>query len=149
MTGIDIGSDAFNDHTFIARRHAYEAANVSPPLAWSGVPDDAAELVLLCEDPTRRRGRSCTGSSWASTRTAAVSARGRVRRGAPRWSTATGSAAGRAASAARDDAHHYVFRLYALAEPCVLPDAPRAEQVHEAVDRARIADGTLVGLYRR
>lgn len=48
-----------------------------------------------------------------------------------------------------DDAHHYLFRLYALAEPCVLPDAPRADQVHEAVEQRQLASGTLVGLYQR
>lgn len=48
-----------------------------------------------------------------------------------------------------DEAHRYIFRLYALSEPCVLPDAPRADQVHEAVDKRELDSGTLVGLYRR
>ncbi|GAA3309126.1 hypothetical protein GCM10020295_72910 [Streptomyces cinereospinus] len=56
MAGIDIRSSAFDDHSFIARHYAYEGENVSPPLAWSGVPDDATELVLLCEDPDAPSG---------------------------------------------------------------------------------------------
>ncbi|MFD6323757.1 YbhB/YbcL family Raf kinase inhibitor-like protein [Streptomyces sp. NPDC058442] len=150
MTGIDIDSDAFNDHTFIARRHAYEAANVSPPLAWSGVPDDAAELVLLCEDPDAPSG---TFVHWIVVGIDPHSGGVGAGQSPPRGTALVNGYGERGWGGPHpppgDDAHHYVFRLYALAEPCVLPDAPRAEQVHEAVDRARIADGTLVGLYRR
>ncbi|MEU6526230.1 YbhB/YbcL family Raf kinase inhibitor-like protein [Streptomyces sp. NPDC046924] len=150
MTGIDIGSDAFDDHTFIARRHAYEAANVSPPLAWSGAPDDAAELVLLCEDPDAPSG---TFVHWIVVGIDPHSGGVGAGQSPPRGTALVNGYGERGWGGPHpppgDDAHHYVFRLYALAEPCVLPDAPRAEQVHEVVDRTRIADGTLVGLYRR
>lgn len=52
-------------------------------------------------------------------------------------------------SAEAERAEHYVFRLYALGEPCVLPDAPSADQVHRAVEKRQLASGTLVGLYQR
>ncbi|OIJ98508.1 hypothetical protein BIV23_29580 [Streptomyces monashensis] len=47
-----------------------------------------------------------------------------------------------------DRPHLYVVHLYAPAEPCVLPDAPSAEQCHEAVERRELADVTLMGLYQ-
>ncbi|MFI9820396.1 YbhB/YbcL family Raf kinase inhibitor-like protein [Streptomyces sp. NPDC052013] len=150
MTGIDIGSDAFQDHTFIGRRYAYEAANVSPPLRWSGVPDDAAELVLLCEDPDAPSG---TFVHWL---VAGIDPRsdgvgeGQAPPGGTELVNGYGERGwGGPHPPPGDEAHHYVFRLYALSEPSALPDAPRADEVHEAVGKARLAEGTLVGLYRR
>ncbi|KOV97034.1 phosphatidylethanolamine-binding protein [Streptomyces sp. NRRL B-1140] len=150
MTGIELSSDAFNDHSFIARRYAYEGPNVSPPLSWSGVPDDAAELVLLCEDPDAPSG---TFAHWVvvgiDPHSGGVEA-GQVPPGGTELVNGYGQHGwGGPHPPPGDDAHHYVFRLYALSEPCVLPDAPRADQVHEEVDKRRMADGTLVGLYQR
>ncbi|WP_367319200.1 YbhB/YbcL family Raf kinase inhibitor-like protein [Streptomyces sp. HUAS ZL42] len=150
MTDIDLKSSAFNDQSFIARRYALEGENVSPPLTWSGAPDDAAELVLLCEDPDAPSG---TFTHWVVVGidphsdgvdpgerppggTELVNGFGRPGWGGPHPPPG-------------DEAHHYVFRLYALSEPCVLPDAPSAEQVHRVVEERQIASGTLVGLYKR
>src|SRR5262245_6780201 len=46
----ELRSTAFSDHTTIPERYSYDGGNVSPPLEWHGIPDDAVELVLLCED---------------------------------------------------------------------------------------------------
>ncbi|MGW3726769.1 hypothetical protein [Streptomyces sp. NPDC000851] len=51
MTGIELGSVAFDDQAAIPRRHSGEGDDVSPPLTWSAVPDGTSKLVLLCEDP--------------------------------------------------------------------------------------------------
>jgi len=150
MTGIDLKSSAFSNHAIVPRRYALEGENVSPPLTWSGVPDDAAELVLLCEDPDApsgsfvhwivvgvdphsdgvRAGQCPTGG------TELVNGYGR-----PGW--------GGPCPPPGDEAHRYFFRLYALAEPCVLADSPRADEVRRAVEKHELASGTLVGMYHR
>ncbi|MEV5438482.1 YbhB/YbcL family Raf kinase inhibitor-like protein [Streptomyces sp. NPDC052682] len=150
MAGMELGSTAFDDHSFIARRYAYEGDNISPPLSWSGVPDDATELLLLCEDPDApsgtfvhwivvgidpRSGGMEAGESPPGG-TALVNGYGEQGWGGPHPPPG-------------DEAHRYFFRLYALSGPCVLPDAPSAEQVHEAVEKQQLASGTLVGLYQR
>ena len=48
-------SAAFDDGQPIPVRYTPAGANVSPPLAWSGVPGNARELVLICEDPDAPR----------------------------------------------------------------------------------------------
>ncbi|MFF9817287.1 YbhB/YbcL family Raf kinase inhibitor-like protein [Streptomyces sp. NPDC014006] len=150
MAGIELRSSAFNDHAVIPRRYALEGENVSPPLAWSGVPDGTVELVLLCEDPDAPSGTfvhwvvvgADPGSTGAETGsgppggTELVNGYGRHGWGGPHPPPG-------------DEAHRYFFRLYALGEPCALPDAPSAEQVHEAVEKQQLASGTLVGLYQR
>jgi Raf kinase inhibitor-like YbhB/YbcL family protein len=56
MAGIEPRNPAFSDHDLIPRRYAKDGGNVSPPLAWSGVPAGTRELVLVCEDPDAPAG---------------------------------------------------------------------------------------------
>ncbi len=46
-----IQSEAFEADGLIPREYSGEGDNISPPIRWSGVPADARELVLICEDP--------------------------------------------------------------------------------------------------
>lgn len=49
--GLDLSSKAFEHGKAIPKKHTCQGENVSPPLAWSGVPKDAKSLVLIVEDP--------------------------------------------------------------------------------------------------
>jgi phosphatidylethanolamine-binding protein (PEBP) family uncharacterized protein len=51
MAGIELRSPSFGDHQPIPGRHAKDHDNLSPALEWSGVPQEAVELAVLCEDP--------------------------------------------------------------------------------------------------
>lgn len=46
-----ITSSAFDQSGKIPRRFTCEGDDVSPPLAWSGVPDGTRSLVLIVDDP--------------------------------------------------------------------------------------------------
>ena len=46
-----IESEAFKDGGAIPKQYTCEGQDVSPPLAWSGVPADARSLVLIVDDP--------------------------------------------------------------------------------------------------
>jgi len=48
---LKIESPAFAANGRIPRKHTCEGADVSPPLAWSGVPEDAKSLLLMVDDP--------------------------------------------------------------------------------------------------
>jgi Raf kinase inhibitor-like YbhB/YbcL family protein len=48
---IEVTSTAFNQAEPIPARYTGEGADVSPPLAWSGVPEGTKELALICDDP--------------------------------------------------------------------------------------------------
>lgn len=47
---IDLRSPAFDDGAAIPLRYSCEGDNLSPPLAWSDVPDEAVELALVMAD---------------------------------------------------------------------------------------------------
>lgn len=44
-------SPAFEHGRSIPRKHTCEGEDVSPPLAWSGVPQGTASLALVVDDP--------------------------------------------------------------------------------------------------
>src|SRR6266542_2686441 len=48
---IHLTSPAFADRETIPERFTCDGDDISPPLEWSGIPDAAAELALLVEDP--------------------------------------------------------------------------------------------------
>ncbi|MER6524019.1 YbhB/YbcL family Raf kinase inhibitor-like protein [Streptomyces sp. NPDC001508] len=150
MAGIELRSAAFSDHTMIPRRHAHDADNVSPPLTWSGVPDDTAELALLCEDPDAPSG---TFVHWLVTgidpRVGGLDA-GETPQGGQAHRNGFGERGwGGPQPPVGDDAHRYFFRLYALPAPVSLPDRATADDAHSVLDRQQLASGTIVALYQR
>ncbi|MFI5556101.1 YbhB/YbcL family Raf kinase inhibitor-like protein [Streptomyces sp. NPDC051738] len=150
MTGIDLKSSAFDDHETIPRRHAMEGDNVSPPLTWSGVPDEAVELALLCEDPDAPSG---TFVHWLVTgidpRTEGLPTGWAAPGGHPHTNGYGQWGWGGPQPPAGDRAHRYFFRLYALPGHVSIPEAATADEAHRVLDQQQLASGTLVGLYQR
>ena len=150
MAGIELRSTAFNDHTFIPGRYAHDGQNQSPALQWSGVPEDASELLLLCEDPDAPRG---TFLHWLVTGidpSAGGVGEGQTPAGGRDWPNGFGETGwGGPQPPPGDRPHRYFFRLYALSQPPQLPEQPTADDVHQAVDEAALASGAIVGLYQR
>src|SRR5262249_22974044 len=48
---LTLTSPAFGPNASIPKKHTCEGDDVSPPLAWSGVPAKAKSLVLIVDDP--------------------------------------------------------------------------------------------------
>lgn len=149
MTGIALMSTAFDDHGGIPRRHSMEGDNLSPPLTWSGVPDDAVELVLLCEDPDAPGG---TFLHWLVTGIDPASSsmsEGAKPQGAQQWPNDFGKSGWGGPMPPPGRPHRYVFRLSAVSEPLPLHSRPNSASVHHALKGREVASGTLTGTYQR
>jgi phosphatidylethanolamine-binding protein (PEBP) family uncharacterized protein len=48
---ITLNSSAFQQNGHIPSKYTCEGENISPPLAWDGVPSGAKSLVLIIDDP--------------------------------------------------------------------------------------------------
>lgn len=51
LSDMALTSSAFEFGGAIPRRHTGEGEDVSPPLAWTGVPAEAGSLIVACHDP--------------------------------------------------------------------------------------------------
>ncbi len=142
-------SGAFAAGGSIPRRYTCDGEDVSPALAWTGVPGGAAELVLLMDDPDARdfahwialsippaTTHLAEGAGAASSHLAqGTNDFGRVGYGGPCPPSGT---------------HHYRFTLYALADPLGLSGAPRASAVRSALGASTVLGTvTLTATYRR
>jgi Raf kinase inhibitor-like YbhB/YbcL family protein len=150
MQEITLRSPAFDDHAEIPKEYSHEAGDVSPPLQWSGVPDEAVELVLRCEDPDAPVG---TFIHWLL---AAIppETEGMVAGDPPAGAVPGMNDYGRLGYGGPhpppgDPPHRYVFQLMALSEPSGLRSGFSAGDLDEAVEDKVLATGTLVGLYGR
>jgi len=53
---ITITSTAFTEGSMIPQDYTCDGEDISPPLAWSGVPDGTKSLALICDDPDAPMG---------------------------------------------------------------------------------------------
>ncbi len=147
-TALTLTSPAFADGSPIPTEFTCRGRDVSPALAWRGVPPEAAALVLLVDDPDGRDWVHWTVLDLPATdgelpRAVAPTADppqqgrndfGRIGYGGPCPPSGT---------------HRYRFTLYALAAPLALPGHPAGGAVRAALRGATIrATVTLTGTFR-
>jgi Raf kinase inhibitor-like YbhB/YbcL family protein len=141
-------SPAFADGAPIPTEFSCRGADVSPPLAWTGVPADAAALVLFVDDPD--------GRDWVHWSVLDLPARdGSLPRGVPaaddppRQGRNDFGRTGYGGPCPPSGTHHYRFTLYALASPLGLSGHPDGSTVRAALAKATVlARTTLTGTFR-
>ncbi len=150
MDSIELRSPAFNDHAPIPARFTKDGEGLSPPLDWSGVPDAAVELVLLCEDPDAPGGTFVHWVVAGLDPTLTGLAEGQLPEGAVEGANNYGETGyGGPRPPLGDPAHRYFFRLHAVAESLGVAPGTSADEVRRAMEGKEVARGTLVGTYQR
>jgi Raf kinase inhibitor-like YbhB/YbcL family protein len=144
---------AFLDGEPIPRRYTCDGEDVSPPLAWSGVPPGTKSLALVCDDPDAPLG---TWTHWvlyglppeADHLPGHLPTHGLLEDGTRQGLNDFGNV-GYGGPCPPRGTHRYVFALYALdAEP---PRAPGATvtALRTAVEGHVLASARLTGTYGR
>jgi hypothetical protein len=155
---IRLESSGFAHNSTMPIRFTDDGSDVSPPIMWSGVPANARELALICDDPdapspdpwvhwviykippTRNElPESVPALESPSEISGAV-------QGLNSWETIgyRGPAPPRG-----NDAHRYYFTLYALDEILDLRPGLDKYQLLDAMRAHIIARGELIGVYGR
>jgi Raf kinase inhibitor-like YbhB/YbcL family protein len=146
---INVTSSAFAEGAPVPPRFSCHGQDVSPPLAWSGVPEGMAELALVVDDPDAPGG---TYVHWILFRLdpgLTELAEGRPPAGARQARNSAGKARYSGPCPPRGPAHHYRFTLYALGERLQLPDGAGLDEAIGAIERAATAQGRLTGTFAR
>jgi Raf kinase inhibitor-like YbhB/YbcL family protein len=145
-----ITSDAFTAHGAIPKKYTGEGADVSPPLTWSGVPQGAKELALICEDPDAPTAKPWV--HWVVYKIPPMlsglpeGARDDLTEGQNGFNQ-TGY--GGPMPPPGHGAHHYHFHLYALDVSLLASPGLTKDQLLAAMQGHILAEGELVGTYER
>jgi Raf kinase inhibitor-like YbhB/YbcL family protein len=148
MTYLTLTSPAFPDEGRMPDRFTLDGGNVSPPLVWTGVPEDAVELVLMCEDEDVKAEPFLHWLVTGIDPSSSGVGEGEVPPSGQEWTNDFGKVGwGGPQPPAGEEPHRYFFRLYALPAPAELPEDPKVDDVRESLLDETLACAVLVGLY--
>ncbi len=157
-------SAAFPEGGTIPREFTCDGPNRSPPLEWTGVPESARSLVLLCDDPDAPAG---VWSHWVlydlSPRITSLdpgispdvmpTLEPKIVVKQPRLFFEQGmndfGKIGYGGPCPPSGSHRYVFRLYALDQITNLAPGANRATVLRAIEGHVVAAGELMGKYGR
>jgi Raf kinase inhibitor-like YbhB/YbcL family protein len=152
---LELRSPAFANNQEIPEVYTCEGANVSPPLVWSGVPDDAISLVLIVDDPDAPDPRAPTRTyvHWVlydmtpttpGLKEAQTTPPTGARQGLNDWKQR-----GYGGPCPPVGRHRYFFKLYALDTMLGELRSPTKDVVEQAMRPHVLAQAELVGTYER
>ncbi len=157
-TMIEVTSKAFADGAAIPRRYTDDGEDLSPPLKWSGGPENTKSWALICDDPDAPRAEPWV--HWVIYNIPAdVSG---LEEGIPpveKPDKPTGAVQGRnswgtigyrgPAPPRGSGPHHYHFRVYALDAELDLKPGLDKKALLRALNDHIVGQGELVGIYER
>jgi Raf kinase inhibitor-like YbhB/YbcL family protein len=144
----ELTSPAFEHGQRIPRKHTCEGEDVSPPLAWSGVPEGTRSLALVVDDPDAPGGTFTHWAAWEIDAAAgglgegeAPPFEGQNDFGSVGW--------GGPCPPPGHGPHRYFFRLHALEGELELPAGAARAEVERTIAGRGLAVAELVGIYER
>ena len=151
--GLEISSSAFAEGEMIPTRYTCDGPDVSPDLSWSGVPETAKSLALICDDPDAPMG---TWVHWvlfnmpasADGLPAGVQPDATLENGA-RHGTNDFRRLGYGGPCPPGGTHRYFFKLYALDSALDLESGITKARLLEAMKGHILAEAHLMGKYKR
>lgn len=144
---LSLTTAAFDAGGSIPARHTCDGEDVSPPLAWNGLPEGTASLALLVDDPDAPGGTFTHWLAWGIDPAAGTLAEGASPPG--EGLNGFGEVGYRGPCPPRGGPHRYVFRLYALDAPAGLLRGADLAAFQAALVGRVIGTVELVGTYGR
>jgi len=163
---IALTSPAFEAGQPIPAKYTEEGDDVSPPLAWSGLPEGTRELALICDDPDAPIPADPGPEPWvhwviykipAGTESLpeGIAKTGRpdepagVLQGRNSWSGGQTIGYRGPAPPPGSGTHRYFFKLYALDTELAIEPEQDKEALLEAMSGHVLAEGRLIGSFER
>jgi Raf kinase inhibitor-like YbhB/YbcL family protein len=152
---------AWTDGGMIPAKYSQIGGQVSPPLAWSNVPDGVTSFVVIAHDTDQGVGQTTDDTLhwmvWNIPGTSRSLDEGMPQgntQGGPRQISATGPYYRGVAAPPNGVTHHYVFEIYALDANVEVPAVGQSPALTRAAVEAAMAGkirarGTLMGLFKR
>lgn len=153
MVTIQITSPAFKDGELMPPKYTCDGEDISPPLEWSGVPENAKSIVIICDDPDAPMG---TWVHWViydippSLRSLqeGVPTERTLQNGAKQGKNDFGNI-GYGGPCPPSGTHRYFFKIYALDVQLNLPPGMTKKEIEKAMAGHVLASGQIIGKYKR
>ncbi|MFQ6093600.1 MAG: YbhB/YbcL family Raf kinase inhibitor-like protein [bacterium] len=150
---IKVTSRAFEEGGMIPQKYTCDGEDVSPPLAWTSVPEGTKSLALICDDPDAPMG---TWVHWVLFNLPAnikelpenVPPQETLENGAKHGITDF-RRIGYGGPCPPSGTHRYYFKLYALDTELDLEAGITKAELLEAMEGHILAEGRLMGKYKR
>jgi Raf kinase inhibitor-like YbhB/YbcL family protein len=150
---LKVTSTAFKEGEMIPKRHTCDGQDASPSLAWTEGPGATKSFVLICDDPDAPVG---TWIHWVLFNVPPTT-RELPENVAPERTLAFGERHGKnswgrlgyGGPCPPGGTHRYYFKLYALDTLLTLEPGVTKDQVEKAMRGHVLAQGQLMGRYRR
>jgi len=150
---IKITSSAFKNDGLIPSKYTCDGEDISPPLQWEAPPQGAKSIALICDDPDAPMGMFV---HWVLFNLPAdvkelaekVPVSRTLPNGAVHGITDFGRI-GYGGPCPPSGTHRYFFKIYALDTKLDLPTGARKSQLLKAMEGHILAQGQLVGKYKR
>ena len=148
-------SSAFKNGETLPTRYTCEGQDVSPPISWEGVPEDAKTLALVVDDPDAPSG---SFTHWIvynlpptpSRLEVGASLSDRLSTGLREGLNNFGEQGyGPPCPPRGAGEHRYVFRLYALDQELHFTGRVTRDQLMDAMEGKVLAEAMLVGRFAR
>lgn len=153
MTTIQLTSIKFKEGEIIPSIYTCDGQDISPPLKWSGVPQNTKSLALICDDPDAPAG---TWVHWVVYYIPPTTTE--LPEGVPTQETALNGIKqgtndfgniGYGGPCPPRGTHRYYFKIYALDTELQLTLSARKSDVEKAMKGHILATGQLMGKYKR
>lgn len=150
---VKVTSTAFKEGELIPKKYTCDGENISPAIAWTGVPADTKCFALICDDPDAPRG---IWVHWVLFNIPA-DVKG-LSESVPRKST-LGNGARQGMNDSHElgydgpcppgGTHRYYFKVYALDSVLMLESGATKAQLLKAMEGHILGEGQLMGRYKR
>jgi len=146
---IELTSPAFVAGAPLPAKYTCDGENVSPPLKWSGIPQDAQSLALLCEDPDATEGSRVLWLVYnippsVAELTEAGPAIGILPNGAKQGTNDFKTLGYTGPCPPPGKTHRCMFKLYALDDMPKLPPGISKKDLINAMERHHLAERQLM-----
>jgi Raf kinase inhibitor-like YbhB/YbcL family protein len=148
MAVFALESSAFEHAQPIPNRYTCDGDDVSPPLGWANVPEEAQSLALLVDDPDAPRGVFTHWVAWGLDPGTGGLGEGEAAPGEGRNDFGTAGYRGPCPPPGHGP-HRYVFRLYALDRDLELDPGAGKPELEQAIEGHVLTTAELVGTYER
>ncbi|MFL5730480.1 MAG: YbhB/YbcL family Raf kinase inhibitor-like protein [Cytophagaceae bacterium] len=145
---MQLTSPAFRNGERVPTKYTCEGPNISPPLRFIHVPDEAKSLVLIVEDPD---AKAKPWVHWLVFNIPATST-GFDENAIAKGSTqglCNGNTFGYEGPCPSDGQHDYLFKLYALNKMLAIPNESDRKRVLKEMEGHILAEATLLGKYQK